>query len=354
VQIRDSKRYALLIVLLIPYLLYLAFVIRGNQGPVDYETFMSIGQRFLDGAPVYTENSYYPLPYVMIFAFFAWLPRALSMALWIGLPLLAALAISGWQPSILLFAPVFAHFTGGQSALFAMLGLWGYRRWQEPDNWRGGAWLALTLLKPQLALVPLAFAGIQWGRVLIRHRRLPSQAVAWGMAAVCIYLPSLLIQPNWPLEWLVAPRPIFERALSGIIPRSLLAVVAPASFAYWGLLLVLSVLLFVSLLALNRNHMDLDLAVLWGFAASPLVHDYDLLQVVPLLNSSSMRWGAVLASLPGFWVIFSAYDVDAAWYVFTFIAPALLAIRLWRTRLVLQKAVLEKDEFQFLRREGTV
>jgi hypothetical protein len=354
VQIRDSKRYALLIVLLIPYLLYLAFVIRGNQGPVDYETFMSIGQRFLDGAPVYTENSYYPLPYVMIFAFFAWLPRALSMALWIGLPVLAALAISGWQPSILLFAPVFAHFTGGQSALFAMLGLWGYRRWQEPDNWRGGAWLALTLLKPQLALVPLAFAGIQWGRVLIRHRRLPSQAVAWGMAAVCIYLPSLLIQPNWPLEWLVAPRPIFERALSGIIPRSLLAVVAPASFAYWGLLLVLSVLLFVSLLALNRNHMDLDLAVLWGFAASPLVHDYDLLQVVPLLNSSSMRWGAVLASLPGFWVIFSAYDVDAAWYVFTFIAPALLAIRLWRTRLVLQKAVLEKDEFQFLRREGTV
>lgn len=61
-------------VLAIPYLLYVAFVIREGQGPIDYETFMDIGSRLLEGQEVYGTNSYHPMPYVMIFALFAACP----------------------------------------------------------------------------------------------------------------------------------------------------------------------------------------------------------------------------------------------------------------------------------------
>lgn len=49
------------ILLLIPYLLYVGFIIQLNQGPVDYETFVDIGHRLLDGNEIYSENSYYPI-----------------------------------------------------------------------------------------------------------------------------------------------------------------------------------------------------------------------------------------------------------------------------------------------------
>ena len=63
--------------LLIPYLLYIDYVIRGGRGPVDYETFINIGDRFLNGNNVYGENSYYPMPYVLVFALFSWIVQLL-------------------------------------------------------------------------------------------------------------------------------------------------------------------------------------------------------------------------------------------------------------------------------------
>ena len=52
---------------------YLAFVVfaawdPGGWAPNDYAVFMRIGRALLAGEPVYTENSYYPLPYVAIFS----------------------------------------------------------------------------------------------------------------------------------------------------------------------------------------------------------------------------------------------------------------------------------------------
>lgn len=116
------------ILLLAAYLLYVGFVIQHDQGPVDYETFMQIGARFLSRQEVYGENSYYPLPFVMIFAGFSVLPRPVSMTLWLLLPVVMAWWISGWKPWVLLYAPLVAHFFGGQTAVFGMMGLWGYRQ----------------------------------------------------------------------------------------------------------------------------------------------------------------------------------------------------------------------------------
>ena len=81
--------------LLILYLLYVGYVVRADRGPADYETFMDIGQRLLEGNEIYGENSYYPMPFVMVFALFSWLPRPMSMAIWLLAPVASALLITG-------------------------------------------------------------------------------------------------------------------------------------------------------------------------------------------------------------------------------------------------------------------
>ena len=131
-----------------------------KSGPVDYETFMRIGRNFLSGQPVYGENSFYPMPYVGVFSVFSQLPFSISFLIWVFVPVIFALIISDWSPLIFLFAPLFGHFVGGQTAFFAMIGLWGFRKNQN-SIW-SGIWLALLLLKPQLAIAPLLWVGWLW------------------------------------------------------------------------------------------------------------------------------------------------------------------------------------------------
>jgi hypothetical protein len=319
--------------LLLFYLPYVAFVVAKDQGPVDYETFMRIGGQFNRGEEVYGENSYYPLPYVMVFGLFAALPRPLSMAFWLMIPVFAALIITGWRPWVLLFAPLFGHFLGGQTAVFGMLGLWGYRKGQGAQNIAGGAWLALTLLKPQLGLIPLGWAAWQWWKAFRQTRRIPRQAWAWAAASAVIYLPAFILQPDWVSRWLSSPRPLFERALAGLIPRSLILVLEPG-WLYWGLWLLLAggLLITTWLITKRRGGLDLDILTIWYFIASPVVHDYDLIQLIPLLEEKRERWLAVLLGLPTLSVILFAYGNDAAWFVITLIAPGL-----WLYRMLTRK-----------------
>lgn len=329
VERRKLLRIAAVILLLMPYLIYVGLAVYTDRGPIDYETFMNIGGRLLSGGEVYRENSYYPMPYVLIFAVFAWLPRAVSLVVWLLGPVIAALFISGGNPLVLLFAPVFGHFAGGQSAVFGMLGLWGYRKHQEADHVGGGIWLGLTMLKPQLGLVPLVFAAIQWWRALRAEKRIPRQAWAFAVTTALIYLPGFLIMPDWPVRWLSSPRPLFERALSGLVPRTLLYLFPGQTGAYWLVLGGIAALLLLGVWFMAGKKMTLDLAVLWGFVVNPLVHDYDLVQLVPLLDRGKRMLAAVLLSLPGWLVILFAYTTDTAWVVFTIIAPAVLGAMLW-------------------------
>jgi hypothetical protein len=318
-------------ILLMPYIFYTAFIIRANQGPVDYETFMTIGHRLLDGKQVYSENSYYPMPFVMIFAFFSSLPRPASMALWLLLPVIIALAIAGWRPYPLVFAPVFSHFTGGQTSVFGLLGLWGYRRNIAPDNIAGGIWLGLTLLKPQLGLVPLAYAIWQWISFFRSQRRVPRQAWAWGVTMLILYLPGFFLVPDWVQQWLQYPRPLFERAMSGFIPRTLLILgLNPQAIPYWLIWGLLGALLLLAVWLVCRRRLPFDALILWSFITSPLVHDYDLIQTVPFLDTPLLQWAAVILSLPGWVVILTAYRNDSAWYAFTIIAVGLLGIWLYQ------------------------
>jgi hypothetical protein len=321
-------RHILVVILLIPYLLYLFFIIQADTGPIDFETIMRIGGTFAEGGKVYGENSYYPLPYVFIFSVFSALPRSIAMAIWLGAPVVMVLLISGFRPFVLLFAPTISHFFGGQTAVFGLLGFWGYRENLDETKKAGGVWLALTLLKPQLGLVPLAYALWRWLGYYKRNRKIPAQFLAFVVSISVIYIPSLILNPSWPLEWLSVPRPMFQRALSGLLPRLLLQLFPSDSIAYWSIWLIIAIALLILVLRLKRRGHLLDILVLWGFVVSPLVHDYDLLQVIPILVTPLLEWGALLLSLPGWWTILFQYANDSAWVTFTIIAPGILVIYL--------------------------
>lgn len=298
------------------YAAYLAFIVANDQGAVDYETFMEIGERFLNGQKIWGENSYYPLPYVMIFAFFAALPRWLSIIGW-HLPLvIVVLLILGWRSTGFLFAPTLGHFMGGQSSLPGLLGFWKYRESSEQvEDWRGGAWLAVTTFKPQIGLAPILWAVWTWWQVWRREKTLTPQM--WGFlgGTGLIYLPAFLIIPSWVGQWLESPREVKERAIATPLPRLFFSVLNLPDGLGFVLLLGLSIPLFYLVWRLNGKEMSLEVFVLFTLLVNPLIHDYDLIFLLPLLKDFRMGIVAVLVSLPTLVVIFFAYNVDAAWGV---------------------------------------
>lgn len=325
----SPKRFGLSLIYVIVGLLYVAyivFIIVGNQSGVDYETFMQIGDRFLAGQPIWTENSYYPMPYVMVFGLFSALPRPISMLLWHGAPILVALYITRGKPWPLLFAPLFAHTIGGQTAIFGLLGLYIYR--QNRERWQGGIGLAILLIKPQLAIFPLIWAGISWLNELRQQRRVPVQSVIFVICALLVFLPGFLLIPDWVQQWLSQPRPLFVRAMATIVPRSLFILFNGQSIIYWALLAVIATALLVGIGVAYKRKVPFDVFMMCGYIINPLVHDYDLIQMIAILDRPSYWWTAVLASLPTWLVIFFAYDNDSAWYAVTLIAPIVLAVML--------------------------
>lgn len=314
------------------YLAYVAFVIVADQGPVDFETLMSIGGRLVSGLPVYAENSYYPLPYVGIFALFNLMPRAVSMAVWLMAPVIIALVITGYRPHGLLFAPVFSHFAGGQSSVFGLLGFFGYRWNLDPSRYAGGFFLALTCLKPQLGIVPVAYAAYRWLEHYRVNSEIPRQAIAFFGLSGLIYLPAFLLRPTWLVEWLSVPRPLFDRAISSAIPRLLLFVSSEDTVGYWIMWLVLSVAALVITWRLKGNSHALDVLVLLSFIISPLMHDYDLIQVLPTIWGPIMPAASIVLSIPGWWTITTQYANDVAWVTFTIIAPGLLVAYILQCR----------------------
>lgn len=260
------------------------------------------------------------------------------MAIWLLGPVVAALFVTRYRPYTLLFAPVFSHFTGGQSSVFGLLGFFGYRLNLDPSSYLGGLFLALTCLKPQLAVVPVAYAAYRWFTYLVQNRRIPRQFVSFAGLVALIYLPSFLLRPTWMGEWLSVPRPLFSRAISSAVPRLLLYISSPGSAGYWLLWLVLAVAVLGITWRLKGNSHSLDILLLASFVINPLVHDYDLIQILPTIWGPIMPLAAVALSLPGWWTITARYGTDAAWVTFIVIAPGLLITYIYQCRRHLGRA----------------
>jgi hypothetical protein len=143
-----------------------------------------------------------------------------------------------------------------------------------------------------------------------------------------IYGPTFLLIPDWPVQWLRGPRPLFQRALAGFVPRSLLVLFGETGLWFWiAWLLIVG----ISLIWLVRQRPDFDPWMLWSFVVNPIVYDHDLIQMIPLLQTARLRWVAVLASLPTWGVIFLAYRNDSAWFVVTLIPLSTFIVQYGRS-----------------------
>jgi hypothetical protein len=309
----------LILVFLSIYFGYAYVSIQMQSGPVDYETFMRIGDDFLQGKPVYTENSFYPMPYVGVFSIFSQLPFSISFLIWVFVPVLFALIISDWSPLILLFAPLFGHFAGGQTAFFALAGFWGYRKNQNAA-W-SGVWLALLLIKPQLAIATLLWVSWKWLQQIIKERKIPIQALVFLGSITLIFLPWFFVNPNWFSEWIGNPRSLRLRAMAAIFPR-LTMYLNLSPIIFWGILGIIT--LFLLYLIIKTKKISLDRVVLISFMVLPILHDYDLIQIIPILDNRKKRIVAVVSSIPLWVTILFAYNNDHAWITAALIAPILL------------------------------
>jgi hypothetical protein len=320
-RIQRSVSIFLLLIILSFYSLYFIFVINIGIGPIDYETFMQIGHNLIEGKHIYGENSYYPMPYVGIFAIFSQLPFSLSFLFWVFIPVFCALVISGWSPLILLFAPLLGHFLGGQTAIFGMLGLWGYRK-NHMSKW-AGIWLSLLLLKPQLAIAPLGWITYKWVKQFISEKKIPDQLIIFLISTSIIFLPWFIHNPKWVLEWLANPRNLGSRAMAGIIPRTLMYLkLHPIIF--WLLILIITASIIYVMY--KKRQVNFDKIILLSFVIFPLLNDYDLIQLIPLLDNQKKQVWAFMSSIPLWFTIFFAYNNDHAWFTATLIAPALLIL----------------------------
>ncbi len=308
-----------LLIFLSIYIFYVVIVINIGTGPIDYETFMQIGQNLIKGMLIYGENSFYPLPYVGVFAIFSQLPFSISFLTWVFIPILIALMISGFSPLILLFAPLFGHFLGGQSAVFGMVGLWGFRKNQQSKY--SGIWLSLLLLKPQLAIAPLGWVAYKWIKQFSSEKKIPDQFFVFMISTIIIFLPWFALYPNWLGEWMANLRGLRLRAMAGIFPRLFMYLNLPTTI-FWLLLLFITI--FIIFWIYKKNTLSLDKIIILSFIVLPFLHDYDLIQLVPLLDNQKKRIWGIISSIPLWVTIFFAYKNDHAWFTATLIAPILL------------------------------
>jgi hypothetical protein len=292
-------------------------MLSAGRNTLDYGAFLEIGHRFLDGHPIWTGNSYYLMPMVLIFAVFAWLPPVPAFILWHLTPVLFALWLANGSPWVLLFAPLFAHTLSGQSAFFGLVGLWIYYRYRTKPL--GGLGLALMLLKPQLGIV-----SFLW---VVRHWKW-KQIIVAGAVTLAMYLPGFLLIPDWLFQWLRNARGISERALAGIVPRLLVILFGePPHLKFWILLTVCGLALLLIMRSRPITFRRWEFA---GFLLSPFTSDYDLIQLIAILDKRTLPIAAI-ASIPTWIVIFTAYENDHAWIAVTLIPITLFLNAYWKS-----------------------
>ncbi|MBC8076156.1 MAG: DUF2029 domain-containing protein [Chloroflexales bacterium] len=139
----------------------------------------------------------YPLPAVLIVLPLSLLPPAIAPVLWVGvltLGLLLALRLGGQPFWLLLYVPLLESLRNQQyTALIVALlivAIWSYR---TNRKWALAFCCALLLTKPSQGTLPalvLVLLARNW------REQLAAALSVWGL--------SLLLDPNWPNEWLAA------------------------------------------------------------------------------------------------------------------------------------------------------
>ncbi len=197
----------------------------------------------------------YPFPAMIFFGPFGLLPFNLARAIWttfleIGLVVLAivSIRIAGWKPSLptfvllVLFSVFWYHgfrsvILGQVTVLGALLIAGGLLAIKVKSDALAGILLGLAIIKPQLVYLLIPFVII-WA---VHGRRV--KMIAWLTGTIAVLIAgSLLLLPDWPLQWLQRVFAYAQYAIP-VSPISYLAGIVPrysqqVTFMISGLLLI--------------------------------------------------------------------------------------------------------------------
>jgi hypothetical protein len=169
-----------------------------------YQQAMLGDEHFKGGVLPYINPPHAALPFIPL----AWLPRSAAYLVWtagqgallLWVVLLLRRIVLPWSPAerwalisgLLAFLPLFTTFLLGTFSLFMLVcALQVYRSLKDGHERRGGVWLALGTVKPQLLLMPglLTLGARRWW------------AVGSAAGAMLLLLLVSLVYPGWQ-SWL--------------------------------------------------------------------------------------------------------------------------------------------------------
>jgi hypothetical protein len=289
---------------------YLAAAFLQNEKPFDYvqlirgvRTYCADPAHFEYGVSVYTDGliqrNFYPAPFYSLFCVPDQLAPDALFLIWMLFPLIWALLLARMRASIFAFTPLFLHILLGQSTAF-LIPLFYLASTPRPPRWWYGVILATALLKPHIAAPAVLILLWRW-----RHHW--RALLVGAITSIAILIPTFLHTPNWIQQWLGSARG-YEIVSLVTVPRIVIRafdmpyVPAPdQQRLIWGLAIAAAAILLGLLWARRKKLAFYDVFLVFCFTA-PLVHDYDLVILIPFLVQRPRRLLlALVAGLPA-WV----------------------------------------------------
>jgi hypothetical protein len=312
-------------------IVYLVVSYAVNSKPYDYALLMRGADWYCfdNDAFVYGKDLrvYYPAPFYTTFCLPNRYAEPLLRALWLGIPLGAALWLARGRAAVLAYPPLFILILLGQSSwllLPAFMLAAGDKKRQSSPWWHGLA-LALCVFKPHIALPVVVYLLYRWWK---QHSPAFYVAIV-GMIAVCI--PAFLIRPTWLAEWLPSGRGFEPVNLASIafVPVQLAGLgFAPGTggqVIVYSFCALVGVGLFV--LLRRQGHLTLYDWVLLFFFVNPFLNDYDLIVLLPFITQNRRR---LLVALVGGVVSWVFALMTLRWSMSFMVLLPLLVMRLWK------------------------
>jgi hypothetical protein len=292
------------------FFFYLAAALIQNQQPFDYvqlirgvRIYCNDPTHFVYGVSTYTDGliqrNFYPAPFYSAFC----VPDAVSpnalFLIWMLFPFVWAVILSKQRAAIFAYAPLFLHILLGQSTAF-LIPLYYLAANPRPPRWWYGIIIATALFKPHVAAPAVLILLWRW-----RHH--------WGawitaaVSSIAFLIPTFLHTPDWIQQWLGSARgfEIISLATVARVPiRALNMPYVPApdqQRLIWGFAVVVAIVVLGALWYRRKRLTFYDIFLVFCFTA-PLVHDYDLVILIPFLVQRPKRLLlAVTAGLPA-WI----------------------------------------------------
>lgn len=277
--------------------------------PYDYLHLMSSSQQFCFSQSTFEFGwpHLYPASFYTTFCLlYRTIPPVLSFV-WLMIPFFAVLLLAGRRSAVLVYPPFVILLILGQSTwlLFPIYGLVAYRV-NHPPKWWYGIFLFGAVFKPHIALMGVAWLVYRW----YRYRNFWLTAVAtW----VILLLPGFLMRPTWLFEWLPSGRGFEPISLGSIaiVPVRLLGIdvnrvigmdPGAGNQAMIWLFCGLFALFLLFSLYKRRGRLEFyDWLLVFCFA-NPLLNDYDLIIILPLIALFPRRLLLALTSGILVWV----------------------------------------------------